>query len=105
MPTEASSAGNGFLFPSLNNFSVFRYSVACIAVCTAAPALGVTHWSFALDSLPLNVYLTYLAYKFYRDADRDSTAGLLWQSYLRRNCMSMDHLCFYPLCYHIGNVF
>ena len=49
----------------------FRYSVACIAVCSAAPALGVTHWTFALDSLPLNVYLTYLAYKFYRDADRD----------------------------------
>ena len=45
--------------------------MACIAVCSAAPALGVTHWSFALDSLPLNVYLTYLAYKFYRDADRD----------------------------------
>ena len=45
--------------------------MACIAVCSAAPALGVTHWTFALDSLPLNVYLTYLAYKFYRDADRD----------------------------------
>ena len=60
------------LFPSNS-----RYSVACIAVCSAAPALGVTHWIFALDSLPLNVYLTYLAYKFYRDADRDDDAVLL----------------------------
>ena len=51
-----------------------RYSVACIAVCSAAPFLGVTHWTFALDSLPLNVYLTYLAYKFYRDADREDGA-------------------------------
>merc|ERR1712037_512451 len=62
--------------PALCRRLALRYSVACIAVCSAAPALGVTHWTFALDSLPLNVYLTYLAYKFYRDADSSSSRSL-----------------------------
>jgi len=62
--------------PALCRVVALRHSLACIGLCSLAPALGLTHWSFALDSLPLNLYLSYLAYKFYRQADSKSSRKL-----------------------------
>jgi len=53
-----------------------RHSLALIAVCTAAPLLDVTTWAFALDSLPLNLWMVYLSYKFYQKADSSSSRKL-----------------------------
>jgi len=41
-----------------------------------APACNVTSWTFVLDSLPLNGYLVYLAYKFQQDGDSASSRKL-----------------------------
>jgi protoheme IX farnesyltransferase len=62
--------------PDLCRRVALRHSAACIAICTMAPVLGVTTWAFAMDSLVLNVYLTYLAYRFYEKADSNSSRKL-----------------------------
>lgn len=62
--------------PDLCRRVAVRHSVACIAICSAAPLLDVTHWAFAIDSLPLNLYLTFLAYRFYQKADSNSSRKL-----------------------------
>jgi protoheme IX farnesyltransferase len=49
--------------PDLCRRVALRYSAACVAICSAAPVLGLTSWAFAVDSLVLNLYLTYLAYR------------------------------------------
>ncbi|XP_045601781.1 protoheme IX farnesyltransferase, mitochondrial isoform X2 [Procambarus clarkii] len=53
-----------------------QYSVAMIGICTLAPVIDVTTWTFAVDSFPLNGYLTYLAWRFYKDADSKSSRKL-----------------------------
>jgi len=62
--------------PDLCRRVALRHSVATIAVCTAAPLLDVTTWAFAADSLPLNLYLTYLAWRFYRQGDSNTSRKL-----------------------------
>lgn len=37
---------------------------------------NVTSWTFVIDSLPLNGYLAYLAYKFYQEGDSASSRKL-----------------------------
>ena len=62
--------------PDLCRRVAVRHSLALIAVCTAAPLLEVTSWTFALDSLPLNLWMVYLSYKFYQKADSNSSRKL-----------------------------
>jgi len=62
--------------PELCKRVALRYSALTIGVCTAAPLLEVTSWAFAVDSLPLNLYLTFLAWKFYQKADSNSSRKL-----------------------------
>jgi len=44
------------------------------------PYYNVTTWTFAVDSLPVNAYLTYLAVRFYSDADSSSSRRLFHYS-------------------------
>jgi len=62
--------------PGLCKRVALRHSVGCIAICTAAPLLDVTTWAFAIDSLPLNLYMTYLSWKFHQKADSSSSRKL-----------------------------
>lgn len=63
--------------PDLCRRVALRYSIACVGICSvAAPGLGVTEASFALESLPPNAVLVYLAWKFYKDADSASSRRL-----------------------------
>ncbi len=62
--------------PALCRRVALRYSIGCIGICTLAPILNVTDWYFAVDSLPLNLYLSYLAWRFYRDANSSSSRKL-----------------------------
>lgn len=62
--------------PGLCRRVALRYSVAMIGICTLAPMLDLTTWTFAADSLPLNGYLTYLAWRFYQDEDSKSSRKL-----------------------------
>ena len=62
--------------PGLCKRVALRHSLGCIAICTAAPLLDVTTWAFAIDSLPLNLYMTYLSWKFHQKADSSSSRKL-----------------------------
>ncbi|CAG0900039.1 unnamed protein product [Cyprideis torosa] len=46
--------------PGLCRRVTLRYSFALLAMCSCAPLVDLTTWHFAVDSLPLNVYLIYL---------------------------------------------
>jgi len=63
--------------PGLCRRTTLRYSLACVGICSvAAPLLELTTPSFALESLPLNLYLTHLSWKFYREPDAASSRKL-----------------------------
>ena len=62
--------------PVLCKRVALRYSAGMIGLCTLAPVMEVTSWTFAFDSFPLNAYLTYLAWKFYKEGDSNSSRKL-----------------------------
>ncbi|KAK7013165.1 Protoheme IX farnesyltransferase, mitochondrial [Halocaridina rubra] len=62
--------------PRMCKAVALRHSIGMITICTLAPVLGVTTWTFAVDSLPFNGYLTYLAWRFYKDGDSKSSRKL-----------------------------
>ena len=68
--------------PGLCKRVALRYSVATIPICALAPACDLTTWLFALDSLPVNLWLVYLAWRFYRDSDYRSSRRLFHYSLL-----------------------
>ena len=60
--------------PALCKRVALRYSLATIPICSAAPVCGLTTWLFALDSLPVNLWLVVLAWRFYRGRDQKTDA-------------------------------
>ncbi|XGW11752.1 hypothetical protein V3C99_012881, partial [Haemonchus contortus] len=60
-----------------------RHSLALVGLCSiAAPLTNLTTISFALDSLPVNAYLCWLAYKFYSAPDASNSRRLFFYSLL-----------------------
>lgn len=62
--------------PQLCRRVALRYSLSTMPLCLLAPVCGLTTWWFVLDSLPINLWLSYLAWQFYRDADFKSSRKL-----------------------------
>ncbi|XP_071476689.1 protoheme IX farnesyltransferase, mitochondrial-like [Diadema antillarum] len=62
--------------PGLCRRVALRHCLGMIALSTLAPVFDLTTWTFALDSLPLNLWLTYLGWKFYKNADSKSARQL-----------------------------
>lgn len=62
--------------PALCQRVAFRHSVLLTGLSLLAPPLGVTTWLFAADSLPLNLYLCCLAWRFYHKGDSNSSRKL-----------------------------
>jgi protoheme IX farnesyltransferase len=62
--------------PELCRKTALRYSVAIMGLSCSAPLLDVTTWTFAVDSLPVNAYLVYLAWRFYKESDSKSSRKL-----------------------------
>ncbi|XP_074648266.1 protoheme IX farnesyltransferase, mitochondrial-like [Tubulanus polymorphus] len=62
--------------PGLCKRVALRHSVGLIGLCCLAPVLDVTTWTFAVDSLPLNLYCSYLAWRFYKRADSGTSRKL-----------------------------
>ena len=54
----------------------FRYCGVMMGLCTLAPIIDLTTWTFAAEALPLNAYMTYLGYRFYRYGDSNSSRKL-----------------------------
>ncbi|MCL4132703.1 UNVERIFIED_CONTAM: hypothetical protein GTU68_001257 [Idotea baltica] len=62
--------------PDLCRRTSLRYCASIVLLSTLAPLCDVTTWTFAVDSLPFNLYFTYLAWRFYKDADSKSSRKL-----------------------------
>ena len=62
--------------PALCKRVAFRHCALVTGFCLLAQPLGITTWTFTIDSLPLNLYMTYLGWKFYRDGDSNSSRKL-----------------------------
>ncbi|XP_064179467.1 protoheme IX farnesyltransferase, mitochondrial [Anguilla rostrata] len=66
--------------PALCRRVALRHSLGLIGLSALGPALDLTTWTFPLVSLPINLYISYLAFRFYRRADRASARGLFFCS-------------------------
>ncbi|KAI0102668.1 UbiA prenyltransferase family-domain-containing protein [Nemania sp. FL0031] len=70
-----------WLNPARNARVALRYSLAFLPICIGLCAAGVTEWSFAVTSLPVNVWLVREAVKFHRHQGfKGSARGLFWAS-------------------------
>lgn len=65
-----------FFVSELCRKTSLRYSLSLILISSLAPVCNVTSWTFVIDSLPLNGYLAYLAYRFYQEGDSASSRKL-----------------------------
>ncbi|XP_063031627.1 protoheme IX farnesyltransferase, mitochondrial isoform X1 [Melospiza melodia melodia] len=66
--------------PGLCRRVALRHCLALIGLSAVAPVLNITTWTFPIISLPINLYISYLGFRFYRDADRSSSRKLFFCS-------------------------
>ncbi|KAI9541211.1 Protoheme IX farnesyltransferase, mitochondrial [Dissostichus eleginoides] len=66
--------------PSMCKRVALRHSLGLIGLSTLAPVLDVTTWTFPIISLPINLYISYLAFRFYHEGDRGSARKLFFCS-------------------------
>ncbi|KAG9334140.1 hypothetical protein JZ751_009112 [Albula glossodonta] len=66
--------------PALCRRVALRHSLALTGLSTLGPVLDLTTWTFPLVSLPINLYIAYLAFRFYRDPSRSSARKLFFCS-------------------------
>ncbi|KAI1886590.1 hypothetical protein AGOR_G00197370 [Albula goreensis] len=66
--------------PALCRRVALRHSLALMGLSTLGPVLDLTTWTFPLVSLPINLYIGYLAFRFYRDPSRSSARKLFFCS-------------------------
>lgn len=66
--------------PALCKRVALRHSVGLVGLAALAPALDVTTWTFPVISLPINLYISFLAFRFYRKGDRNSARKLFFCS-------------------------
>lgn len=70
-----------WLNPARNGRVALRYSLVFIPICVGLCAYGVTEWTFAATSLPVNLWLVREALKFHRfEGHKGSARGLFWAS-------------------------
>lgn len=62
--------------PSLCKRVALRHTVGITGLCFLAPMVGLTTPLFPVMSLPLNLYFTYLGWKFYQQGDSSSSRKL-----------------------------
>ncbi|XP_070579775.1 protoheme IX farnesyltransferase, mitochondrial-like [Ptychodera flava] len=62
--------------PALCKRVALRHCVAMLGLSALAPVVDLTTWWFAVDSLPLNLPLVWLGWRFYRDGDSESARKL-----------------------------
>ncbi|KAF7668200.1 hypothetical protein LDENG_00028390 [Lucifuga dentata] len=66
--------------PGMCKRVALRHSLGLIGLSTLAPVLDVTTWTFPLISLPINLYISYLAFCFHHKGDRNSARKLFFCS-------------------------
>lgn len=66
--------------PGMCKRVALRHSLGLIGLSALGPVLDVTTWTFPLVSLPINLYISYLAFRFYQKGDRSSARKLFFCS-------------------------
>ncbi|CAG7563328.1 unnamed protein product [Fusarium equiseti] len=67
--------------PARNGRVALRYSLVFIPLCLSLCAAGVTEWSFAVTSFPINAWLIRESMRFWRfEGEKGSARGLFWAS-------------------------
>lgn len=67
--------------PARNARVALRYSLVFVPICVGLCLAGVTEWTFAVTSLPANVWLVREAWRFWRrEGHKGSARGLFWAS-------------------------
>lgn len=67
--------------PARNGRVALRYSLLFFPICVALCYTGVTEWSFAVASAPVNAWLVREAWRFWKyEGARGSARGLFWAS-------------------------
>lgn len=67
--------------PARNARVALRYSLLMIPICIGLSYVGVTEWSFAVASMPANLWMVNEAVKFLRhEGAKGSARGLFWAS-------------------------
>lgn len=67
--------------PARNARVALRYSLIFIPICVSLCAAEVTEWSFAVTSLPINLWLVRSAVLFWKhEGHKGSARGLFWAS-------------------------
>ncbi|KAK3091553.1 hypothetical protein FSP39_020761 [Pinctada imbricata] len=62
--------------PALCKRVALRHTVGILGLCSLAPVIDLTTWTFFATSLPLNAYFVYLAWNFYRKGNSNSARKL-----------------------------
>ncbi|TWW82220.1 Protoheme IX farnesyltransferase, mitochondrial [Takifugu flavidus] len=57
-----------------------RHSLGLVGLSALAPAVDLTTWAFPVVSLPINLYISYLAVRFYHKSDRSNARKLFFCS-------------------------
>uniref|UniRef100_A0A0K8RDJ6 Putative heme a farnesyltransferase n=1 Tax=Ixodes ricinus TaxID=34613 RepID=A0A0K8RDJ6_IXORI len=80
--------------PELCRAVALRHSVALLLLCSvAAPLADLTTWTFAVDTLPLNAYLLFRAWRFYREPDSATSRTLFRLSLVYLPLAHAAHVC------------
>ncbi|XP_044527864.1 protoheme IX farnesyltransferase, mitochondrial [Gracilinanus agilis] len=66
--------------PAMCKRVALRYCLALFGLSVMAPMLKVTTWTFPIISFPINLYISYLGFRFYKDSDRVSSRKLFFCS-------------------------
>ena len=67
--------------PARNGRVALRYSLLFVPICVGLCYFGVTEWTFAAASLPVNLWIGREAWRFYRlEGYKGSARGLFWAS-------------------------
>lgn len=69
--------------PGLCRRTALRYTASLTVLCCLAPICDITNNYFLISMLPLNMYFTYLAFKFYKQSDSASSRKLFRFSLLQ----------------------
>ncbi len=67
--------------PAMNGRVALRYSLVMLPICTGLAYTDVTEWTFAVASLPVNLWMVREAYRFWKyEGLKGSARGLFWAS-------------------------
>ncbi|XP_050526850.1 protoheme IX farnesyltransferase, mitochondrial isoform X1 [Daktulosphaira vitifoliae] len=62
--------------PGLCRRTALRYTIGITGLCSLAPLCNLTNVYFSITVAPLNLYFTYLAWKFYQESDSKTSRKL-----------------------------